>query len=442
MSRSLFTILAVHAISLSLLSQNKQSEINLPKSTEAFPFIENIGFRLGGARYTGDAGELTELRGTVRPLTLGADVFCGKRLVGISEGSSTIMLGLEGSLGYRSLQGVHPDYDFSTTAIPVSLTFDASFHLAKAIHPFISSGAGVIVYSVTQNRVGAAALAHRVVSNVLQGLTAYIPLRVGIRFPVGSSLRIDASFEQSISFADNLDGLSLSRKDWRYDNYHTFSLGVSWTVNRVQPTWYSFSPTEDNTPEKPSRPTITMVLGPPPTSVLSEEVDSECNEPYGVPQKKPADRRWKALPGRQASPFMEVLRASSSLHTETLLPGLVFRPSSATLTDASRPILDSLVETMSKDNRISCEITWLEALPGTSQQNGMLPWERAMAVLEHLRAAGVPAERVHVACLGRSPSDGAETRILPADACLEIRFSREIVHNAPTATESPEEPPR
>jgi hypothetical protein len=398
---------------------------------------------LGTARYTGDAGDLTELRSTERPLTFSADVFCGKRLLGFSEGSSVLMLGMDGCLGYRLLQGVHPEYDFATTAIPVSVTLDASLNLLSHLHPYVSTGAGLIAFSVTQNRVGQEALAHRVVSNTKNGVTAYIPLRVGLRLPLSTTFRIDASFEQSVTFADNLDGLSLSQNDWRYDNYHTLTLGVSWTINPCVPTIYAFHTPEDDASEKPLPPKISMLLGPPPPSVLMEDVGTEllADGKQKAPQTSSYSRSGFAR--KSAKPLQNApSKQSEAFRSLASLPNIAFAASSANLKESSVPILDSLAETLTKDPRIHCDIVWLQTASKKSTENGTLPWLRALTVLERFRAAGIPSDRVHVSCLGRSPENDSEKRLLPEDACLELLFSRQIVQGASTATEAAEEPPR
>jgi hypothetical protein len=197
---------------------------------EAIWRIERLGIRIGGAQYAGDVGDRADLHGTTTPKLLGVDILGGLDLFSFRDGLQSLDIGLEGSLGYRALRGIHPEYDFSTVVVPACISLDACLSVVPLFKPFFAAGAGILVYSVHQNRIGPEGGNPRQLVASSQGASVWFPLRTGLRISVSERLHFSTGIEYSITLADGLDGLVSNKRDWKYDRFTTLSVGASWLL--------------------------------------------------------------------------------------------------------------------------------------------------------------------------------------------------------------------
>ena len=201
-----------------------------PAEQDASWRVERLGLRIGGAHYSGDVGDRADLHGTVSPKLLGVDILGGADLYSFRDGFQSLDIGLEGSLGYRALRGIHPEYDFSTVVVPTCISLEASLNVVPLFKPFLAAGAGILVYSVQQNRVGQEPGAQRRLVASSLGASVWFPLRAGLRVQYSERLRVSAGIEYSLTLADGLDGLVSNKRDWKYDRFTTLSVGASWQL--------------------------------------------------------------------------------------------------------------------------------------------------------------------------------------------------------------------
>ena len=100
----------------------------------------------------------------------------------------------------------------------------------------------------------------------------------------------------------------------------------------------------------------------------------------------------------------------------SLTGAIYFREGSARLDQASRPALDAVVDVVGKCPQFKVEVAGHTDSDGSDEQNMALSMRRAAAVVDFVRAAGIPAERLSASGYGESrpvqPNDSEKNKAL------------------------------
>ena len=95
---------------------------------------------------------------------------------------------------------------------------------------------------------------------------------------------------------------------------------------------------------------------------------------------------------------------------------IYFREGSARLDQASRPALDAVVDVVGKCPQFKVEVAGHTDSDGSDEENMALSKRRAAAVVEFVRAAGIPAARLSASGYGESrpvqPNDSEKNKAL------------------------------
>ncbi|MBS1747553.1 MAG: hypothetical protein JST21_15410 [Bacteroidetes bacterium] len=221
-------------------------------------------------------------------ISLDAQVLRGKNEIGISgglmvyEGDLTPTLGsyktprpafsiyynrllnnyfsLRGTLaigGVQSDESMYPtkayrlkrNFDFKSSVKEISamavfnIFGDNASISAIKFSPYIFTGVGVSFLNIKRNWSNLNTSEYHSGSSVLQGLAIdtahilptsvpFIPLGIGIKYPISNNFSISAEGAYRFLFTDYLDGFSYAANPGKKDGYYTFSIGVIYNFGK------------------------------------------------------------------------------------------------------------------------------------------------------------------------------------------------------------------
>ncbi|MFT4155519.1 DUF6089 family protein [Parafilimonas sp.] len=165
--------------------------------------------------------------------------------------------GTVGIGGLRSDESMYPskayrlkrNFDFSSSVKEISgmVIFNIFGDNAKTsgikLSPYIFTGIGVSFLNIKRNWSNMNVDDFHSGSAVLQGLAIdtvhalpssapFIPLGLGIKYPIGHNLSLSAEGSYRFLFTDYLDGFSYSAGPGRKDGYYTLSIGLTYNFGK------------------------------------------------------------------------------------------------------------------------------------------------------------------------------------------------------------------
>jgi OOP family OmpA-OmpF porin len=141
-----------------------------------------------------------------------------------------------------------------------------------------------------------------------------------------------------------------------------------------------------------------------------------ANADAATPAEQPAATQVAAVPVTTdaAKSGFSAEECVNRFEVLSLTGAIYFREGSARLDKASRPALDAVVDVVGKCPQFKVEVAGHTDSDGSDEQNLALSMRRAAAVVDFVRAAGIPAERLSASGHGESrpvrPNDSEKNK--------------------------------